>query len=79
MGKSYLTVASEWHDEHSMAFLKRVGCINATQCALLKRVSVPDSLGELWSFAIQFSSLEKLVEIVNNLLAVLDIAITRKH
>jgi hypothetical protein len=42
-------------------------------------VNVPDSLGGLRSFAIQFSSLEKLVEIVDNPLAALDIAITREH
>jgi hypothetical protein len=36
-------------------------------------------LGDLKSFAIQFSSLEKLVENIDNLFAVLDIAITREH
>jgi hypothetical protein len=60
--------------------LSECGCrVNATQCALLKRMSVPDNLGFLRSFAIQFASLEKLVDIIDNLLAALDIAITREH
>jgi hypothetical protein len=42
-------------------------------------MSVPDNLGFLRSFAIQFASLEKLVDIIDNLLAALDIAITREH